>query len=210
MKITSLLFTLGFFYNILNADTSSWVPPDHALQRLVEGNQRYINDKLLHPDRTKDRRESVSSKQTPLAIILGCSDSRVSPEIIFDQGLGDLFIVRVAGNVLGSIELNSIEFAADKLQASLILVLGHENCGAVSAVLNNDTKDIKSIASLIQLALKNTSNLSLEAAVKDNVRYVMQSLKQSPILTNLIQQNKLKIHGGYYNLDHGTVSFINP
>ena len=96
-------------------------------------------------------------EQKPFAIILGCSDSRVSPEILFDQGIGDLFIVRVAGNVAGPVELDSIEYAALYLKSSLVLVLGHENCGAITAVLDGQTKEIEHVADLIAPAIQGTT-----------------------------------------------------
>ncbi|HUD00945.1 MAG TPA: carbonic anhydrase, partial [Rhabdochlamydiaceae bacterium] len=116
--------------------------PDKALETLMDGNQRFSQDKSLHSDRNSERRQELVSKQTPYAIILGCSDSRVAPEIVFDQGIGDLFIVRVAGNVVGPLELDSIEYSALYLHSSLVMVLGHESCGAIKAVLAGTTKDI--------------------------------------------------------------------
>src|ERR1700733_14101977 len=119
--------------------------PDQALASLMEGNQRFSKDKSLHLDRTSERRQELISKQAPYAIIVGCSDSRVAPEIIFVQGMGDLFIVRVAGNVFGPLELESIEFAIFALKSVLILVLGHENCGAIKAVIQGKTEEIPAI-----------------------------------------------------------------
>src|SRR5438105_8805589 len=114
-----------------------------ALQRLVDGNKRYAQDELLHADHSADRRNSLVQGQNPFATIVGCSDSRVPPEAIFDQGVGDLFVVRIAGNVAGPIELDSIDYSIKVLGASVILVLGHEACGAVNAVIENNAGDIK-------------------------------------------------------------------
>lgn len=109
--------------------------PQEALKKLQEGNERFVSDKSLRCLTDKeDRRKALVNNQKPFAIILGCSDSRVAPEILFDQGLGDLFIIRVAGNVLGSSEIDSITYAVKALLCPLIVVLGHENCGAVEAV----------------------------------------------------------------------------
>src|SRR3990170_7095870 len=115
---------------------------DVALQELIAGNQRYAAGKLTHPHQTTRHRQELIQRQEPFAIIVGCSDSRVPPEIIFDQGLGDLFIVRVAGQVVGPVELDSIEYSVKYLGSTLIFVLGHESCGAVTAVIDGKTADI--------------------------------------------------------------------
>jgi carbonic anhydrase len=185
--------------------------PEKALQKLMEGNFRYASDAMLHPRKDTARREAVASKQEPFAIILACSDSRVTPEIIFDQGLGDLFIVRVAGNIAGPIEMDSIDYGALVLHAPLILVLGHENCGAVNAVLHHETQDIEAIASYIEPALQNIHQSvgnALEHAIKENVRSVVKSLKESPPLSTLVKEHQLMILGGYYQLSTGTVSLL--
>jgi carbonic anhydrase len=129
------IFEAVLFMTFLGQLSLDAMTCEMGLQRLKEGNQRYVEDKLIHPDRTSERREALQSKQQPFAIIVGCSDSRVAPEIVFDQGVGDLFIVRVAGNVVGPIELDSIEYAAEYLKSCLIVVMGHQNCGAVDAVM---------------------------------------------------------------------------
>ena len=143
-----------------------------GLKRLMDGNKRYTSDLLEHPNRTPERRESIACKQEPFAIIIGCSDSRVSPEIIFDQGIGDLFVVRVAGNVVGPLELDSIDYAALYLHSSVLLVLGHERCGAVNAVIQGATQDIQAISALIQPAVKEEKKKNpphlLEACIKTN------------------------------------------
>lgn len=183
----------------------------NALQRLMQGNKRYVQDKLLHPDRTQFRREEVTSSQAPFAIVVGCSDSRVSPEIIFDQGIGDIFVVRVAGNVVGPLELDSVEFAASFLGSSIVLVMGHENCGAVTAVLKGQTKDIEAIAGLIGPAIKEIQPEepnALENAVKSNVNAVLNQLKTSSVLQRLIEEKKLSIVGGYYHLGTGLVELL--
>jgi carbonic anhydrase len=180
-----------------------------ALKKLLDGNERYTADHSLHPNRNAERREEVSTKQEPFAIIIGCSDSRVSPEIIFDQGVGDLFIVRVAGNVIGPIELSSVLYSVEYLHSSLIFVLGHESCGAVQAVLSHQTQDIEPIAAKIEKAIrKNKINFSsnpLENAIKANVHWVVQDLANKPIISKLIQEKKLEIAGGYYHLGSGKV-----
>jgi carbonic anhydrase len=182
--------------------------PDSALQTLMEGNERSASDKLLHPNRTVERRQAIVAQQNPFAIIVGCSDSRVPPEIIFDQGLGDLFIVRVAGNVVGPIELDSIEYATCYLGSSVILVMGHQNCGAVNAVLSGNTKEIEDVAKLIEPAIQGQKNLSIEQAVKANIQYVVTHLKSTPLLRRYLTEGKIKIVGGYYDLESGKVLLL--
>jgi carbonic anhydrase len=182
------------------------VEPSVALKRLIEGNQRYVEDHLAHPNRSTDRREATVKKQKPFAVIVGCSDSRVPPEIIFDQGIGDLFIVRVAGNVVGPIELDSIEYAAKYLGSSCLFILGHEACGAVSAVLDGQTEDIEDIAKFIKPAIKGAK--SVEEAVKDNVRWTVRRLKKTPVIRKLISQKKITCVGGYYHLGSGKVEIL--
>ncbi len=195
------IFCYLVFYN-----TAFCLTPSESLQRLVEGNQRYTQDELHHADHSSDRRKKLVVGQMPFAIILGCSDARVVPEIIFDQSLGDLFIVRVAGNVVGKIELDSIDFSAKVLGSSLVLVLGHESCGAVNAVMQGETADIKDVAKLIKPAIQGAK--SLEEAIKDNVRWTVAYLKKSRILKNLIAEKKIDCIGAYYHLGSGTVEII--
>lgn len=181
--------------------------PQEALQTLIEGNERFSNDKSLHPDRTSERREETAEKQEPFAVILGCSDSRVAPEIIFDQGIGDLFIVRVAGNVVGAIEMASIEYSAIYLHSCLVIVLGHESCGAVKAVMAGTVKNIEPVAKLIQPAIKDAGG-DLENAIKANVRKVVEQLEKNKVLKGLITSEKLLIKGGYYNFHNGKVELL--
>lgn len=199
------------FIGWMVAMSANEMNPTQALKQLVEGNNRYKQEQLLHPNRSKEARICSASGQNPFAIILGCSDSRVSPEIIFDQGIGDLFVVRVAGNVVGPIELDSIEYSALYLKSSIIMVLGHQNCGAIQAVINGQTQDIEAVASLIapSLALARTQQGSLvENTVKDNVLYVADTLRKSPTLAKLIQEKKIDVVGGYYDFQTGAVELI--
>ena len=127
------------------------ITPDEALQRLIDGNARFTAGKVDHPNQDAARRTALAKGQSPFAIIFGCSDSRVSPEVLFDQGLGDLFVIRVAGNVVDADEAGSVEYAFEHLHSPLLLVLGHQNCGAVAAALmpqserEKETKDIQAI-----------------------------------------------------------------
>ncbi len=180
--------------------------PANSLQRLMEGNLRYRSDQLRHPNNSSDRREEIAAGQKPFATILGCSDSRVAPEIIFDQGLGDLFIVRDAGNIAGPIELNSIDYSVKYLGSSLILVMGHEACGAVTAVMQGTTADIEAVAELIKPAVKGISNA--EKAIKANVRAVIAELKKHKIIAQWIKEGKIDCIGAYYHLGSGEVEIL--
>ena len=142
---------------------------------------------------------------------MACSDSRVAPEIVFDQGLGDLFTVRVAGNVLGAIELESIEYAALYLHSNLIVVMGHENCGAVKAVLDGNSYAIETIASYIQPAIdlsKKQKGNQLKNAIQDNVQNVVNELKSHPIFLKLIKEKKIDVVGAYYDFKSGQVVIL--
>lgn len=185
---------------------------ERALGSLMEGNKRYINNKPQHPNQNQASRNKLIQSQSPFAVIVGCSDSRVPPEIIFDQGLGDLFVVRVAGNVIGPVELESIEFAALVLHAPIILVLGHENCAAVDSVLQNNTAGMEEIADLISPSIKDIKkdekNNQLEKAIKNNALNMKALLEKSSDINKLIQENKIKVYAAYYNLKTGVVEVL--
>lgn len=180
--------------------------PTESLQILLDGNNRYVTDKLLFADHSSDKRLTLKGGQKPFAIILSCSDSRVIPEIVFDQSTGNLFVVRIAGNVTGPVELESIEFAAKVFESSIIVVLGHESCGAVQAVLNNKAKDIPAIAALIKPTLRKGENL--ESAIKQNVVSIVASLKNNPDLKKLLDEKKLDVVGGYYKIKTGKIEIL--
>ncbi len=214
MKKTFLLSSfISISFNFASCSHNKSKPhPQNALKRLIEGNKRYVNNKSTHPNRHEERRKKTAFKQSPYAIIVGCSDSRVAPEIIFDEGLGDLFVVRVAGNVIGPLELDSVEYSALYLNSSIILVLGHESCGAVDAVINNQTKDIQSVAKLIKPSVKeaeqsNKNNL-LERSIKTNAINMKNYLEKSPNIAGLIQDKKIQVHAGYYNFKTGIVEIL--
>lgn len=211
MEIMRKKYAFIAFFVCLTSVVVANVTPEQGYTRLIEGNRRFVDDKSIHPNRSAERREEVSVKQEPFAAILGCSDSRVSPDILFDQGIGDLFIIRVAGNVVGPIGLASVEYATLYLHAPLVVVLGHESCGAVKAVLDGKSKDIEPIAELIQPAVKETATLQgdhLENAVKANVLHIVEELKRNPALKELIDKKALLIKGAYYNFHSGQVEFL--
>ena len=201
------MYTLRLALVLLSAPVLAEMSCDEALQNLKDGNIRFATDSSIHPNRVSERREELTQTQQPFAAIVGCSDSRVSPEIIFDQGIGDLFIIRVAGNVVGPLEMDSIDYAAIYLHSRLIVVLGHENCGAVDAVLKGTTKDIEAVAKLIAPAVKKAGG-GLEETIKANVQQVVSQIQTSKTLKPLFDQNKLSVVGGYYNFHTGKVEFL--
>ena len=191
------------------------VAPAEAISKLKEGNGRYTSGNLQHPGQTSERRAELAKTQHPFATILSCSDSRVPPEIVFDQGLGDLFIVRVAGNVINDEGLGSVEYSVDHLGSRLILVLGHQNCGAVKAAREtiaakgNAPGHIESLVTAIKPAVEATAKEDLDATIKANVKHVVQALRSStPILKAEVDSGKIQVIGGYYSLDTGAVTFL--
>lgn len=183
-----------------------------ALQRLETGNKRFASEKLMHPDRTHERRSSLAESQSPFAVIVTCSDSRVVPEVIFDEGLGDLFVVRVAGNVIGSTELESVIYAVDHLNPSIIVVMGHENCGAVDAVVQNHDQDIPAISHLIEPSVKKAKEKGgadlLKRSVKLNALNMKAALLSVTTIEKKVHAQSLTVHGAYYNLQTGVVDFL--
>lgn len=188
--------------------------PQVALTRLMKGNTRYCKGRPEQPNRTEARRKETVNIQEPFAVIVGCSDSRVPPEILFDEGIGDLFVVRVAGNVIGPLEQESINFGVLDLKASIIVVLGHENCGAVEATLAGKAQGMPSVANLIQPALdplqRDGKKPTLEEAVKANAARVRQTLLKNPAFENLIKEGRLQIYAAYYRLDTGCLEWFDP
>jgi carbonic anhydrase len=193
------------------------IDAEEAVKRLLEGNRRYITEKNSAIHRTAQRRTEVSKGQHPFAVIVGCSDSRVPPEILFDQGIGDLFVVRSAGNVVDDIAIGSIEYAVEHLGVQLVMVLGHERCGAVDATLKGGAVGgkLQSIVDAIKPAVekakaKGQTSLGCDllcSSVKSNARMVAEKLrKSSPVLTDPIENGILRVVGAYYELDSGLVT----
>ncbi|MEW5802196.1 MAG: carbonic anhydrase [bacterium] len=192
-------------------EAASGVNGNQALEALMAGNKRYTAVKNTYPNQTAERRAELVKGQKPFAIILSCSDSRVPPEIIFDQGLGDLFVIRVAGNVVDDIALGSIEYAAEHLGTPLIMVLGHEKCGAVTATVEGGEAPghIGSFTKAIKPAVEKAKDQpgdKVDNTVKANVELIVEQLKVSkPILSELVKEGRLKIVGARYDLDTGAV-----
>ncbi len=193
------------------ADHGTAVVAEEALAKLLQGNKRYVAGKPLHPNHAAKRRAQVANGQQPFAIIVSCSDSRVPPEVLFDQGLGDLFVVRSAGHVVDDFALGSIEYAVEHLGTKLIVVLGHERCGAVDATVKGGEAPghIKSVVEAIRPAVAKARGKHGDVlcnAVKSNVKMVAEKIKASgSILAEPIEDGLLKVVGAYYDLDTGTV-----
>jgi len=213
---TKLTFSLSLvaivsFASISAADVKS---SKTALNKLMEGNQRYVNSTTVCHEDWSAKRLAQAQGQAPFAVIVTCSDSRVPPEIIFDQALGDLFVIRVAGNVVDDFAVGSIEYGVTVLGADTILVLGHSNCGAVEGALkglkfDNHIQEVLNAIKPAVEAVKGTSGNVLEKAIKANVRHVEDKLKSSkPVLAKLLEQRKLSILGAYYDLPSGKVEFL--
>ena len=187
---------------------------DKALQELKAGNDHHVNHRYTHPHETPMRQHELAGGQNPHAVILGCADSRVPPEIIFDQGLGDLFTVRVAGNVAGVNELASIEYAVEHLHTPLLVVMGHQKCGAVSAAVEGGEASghLPELIKAIQPAVEKAKGMPgdvIENAVRSNVEMVVQQLSTSqPVLAPLVNEDKLRIVGAVYSLDTGKVTWL--
>jgi len=197
-----------------------------ALERLREGNQRFVAEML--GDQTLSsppRRYQLIHNQEPFAIILGCSDSRVPAEIIFDQGLGDLFVIRVAGNIVAPSHIGSIEFAAERFGTRLVVVLGHSHCGAVQATLEQLERPTESrspflrsivdrirpaVETLMETDLRQNPEALARYAVRANIRASVSHLRHgSQILEQLIAGNQLAVIGAEYSLETGMVEFFN-
>ncbi len=198
------------------ANAASLEPPspDAALQRLMDGNRRFMRHKGRHPDQSQARMREVAQVQHPIATLLSCADSRVPPEILFDEGIGDLFDIRVAGNIVTSEVLGSLEYAVSVLGTPLVMVLGHERCGAVTAAVQGERLPghMSSFVKAIKPAISKTKGESgdpVDNAVIANVQYQIEKLKRSStIVSQQLRDGKLKIFGGRYDLDTGEVTLI--
>lgn len=192
--------------------------PEAALKQLIAGNERYVARKARHPNRTVRRPVEIASGQHPFAVALGCADSRVAPEIVFDQGLGDLFVVRVAGNIADDVAIGSIEYAVAHLGSRLILVLGHEKCGAVAAAVEVAEKGAAlpgHLPAVVQPilpavgAVRDQPGDRLDNAIRANVRLVVGRLRSSePVLKLMAISGKIKILGARYDLNSGFVVLV--
>ncbi len=198
------------------SDAKPGVSPDSAWELLQAGNSRFVAGRLAHPDQTVVRRKEVAQGQHPFALVLTCADSRVSPELYFDQGLGDLFVVRNAGNVIDDHVIGSIEYAVEHLGVSLVIVVGHTKCGAVSAaVAGGDAPGhIGSIVKSIEPAVRAAAEKSgdpVDNAVTANAALMAAALRKSnPILAEAVEHGALRVEAAKYDLVTGRVELIEP
>jgi carbonic anhydrase len=187
---------------------------DEALQRLMDGNRRFRAHHLEYPHQSAQRLQEVAYSQQPFAVILGCADSRVPTEIVFDEGIGDLFDIRVAGNIVTPEVLGSVEYAVALLGTRLIMVLGHERCGAVTAAVTGEAVpgSVGTLVKAIAPALKSKEGSledAIDKAVVANVQYQIQALKRnSSLIEERLLKQQLKIVGGRYDLDTGEVVLV--
>ena len=202
------------------------ISAQQALARLREGNRRFVSDIRSRGTVTSPARRpsDLAAGQEPFAIILGCSDSRVPAEIVFDQGLGDLFVIRVAGNIVAPSQVGSVEFAAERFGTRLVVVLGHSNCGVILATLEelarpsqDQSRNLRSIVdrvrpsveALLATELKHDQDALVQQAVRANIRFSADHLRHgSEVLEQLIQRNGLVVLGAEYCLETGVVDFF--
>lgn len=230
MSVAALLACSLFLGSAIASAPAPSVTAEEALQKLMDGNKHYVENKMTSTtlcDLTA--RKKLSTGQSPYAIILSCSDSRVPPELVFDKGLGEIFVIRVAGNIPDPIVIGSVEYAAEHLGSPLVMVLGHERCGAVTATVESKGKAegnigaiVKAIAPAMKVADKECPECRgdkkcreakksdyVECVVNANAKRVAANLtKQSKILSHLVESKKLKIVSAKYDLDDGTVTLL--
>ncbi|OPY85670.1 MAG: Carbonic anhydrase 2 [Syntrophus sp. PtaU1.Bin208] len=231
-KLTLIGLSLVFLLTGIAMASShgSSISADEALQKLMDGNKHYVENKMTSQSTCDPaHRAALAHSQKPYAIVLTCSDSRVPPEIIFDKGLGEIFVIRVAGNVPDPIVIGSIEYAAEHLGSPLVMVLGHERCGAVKATIeakgkSTGSKNIDAIAKTISASIpdatkaceacktdkkcaENAAAAFAESLTDANAKNIAANLtKQSPILKHLAKEKKIKIVAAKYDLDDGLVT----
>ncbi len=186
---------------------------EEAVSLLKEGNIRYSENKMIHPSQDLNRMLEVAKGQNPFAVILTCSDSRVVPEFIFDRGVGDLFVIRNAGNIVDSTVLGTIEYAIEHLHVPLVVVLGHSSCGAVTAAHKGDICEgyLNSILKEIDPVIdRNTEGkFALDNSIKNNIDNCVGKIKTSdPVISKFVSEDKVRILGAHYDLSNGEVEFI--
>jgi carbonic anhydrase len=190
-----------------------------ARQRLLDGNKRFVAGESIHDHTSKEWRKRLTGGQKPFAAILSCSDSRVPTELVFDQGFGDLFVIRIAGNVISTDVVGSLQYAGHHLHVSLLMVLGHEGCGAVTAALDakfkraREPERIEALARLIEPGLKDidpklSPDKQLSAAVEANVRWSMKQLAELPEGKKALEEKRFEMIGAVYDLETGRVRVV--
>lgn len=189
---------------------------DSALQLLIDGNDRFVSDSVLVDNISKSKRFTLKDKgQKPFAVIVTCSDSRVAPELLFDQGLGDLFVIRIAGNVLDSVGLGSVQYAVEHLHVPLVVILGHENCGAVTAAVQGGELPgaLPAIGKRIMPSIEKVKGTGTKDDITDKVidQNVLENvaiLEKDRMVEELIKASKVKVVGAKYHLESGLVTYF--
>jgi carbonic anhydrase len=204
------------FITVLSSITySNCQSADSILNKLLNGNKRFMTEMAMHPTDGSQRVMKTSKSQMPYAYVHTCSDSRVSPELIFDQGIGDLFVTRVAGNVIGDGGLGSMEYAVEHLGVRFILVMGHTKCGAVSATVSGKRAPghiswiVKKITPSY-LRVKNLGGDIIDLTVRENVKQSVNEVLSDSELIDLTYRDKIMVAGGVYNIENGSVEIIIP
>jgi carbonic anhydrase len=197
----------------LVAQPSPTLDADAALEKLMAGNQRFVQHTPQYPHQSPSRLKEVAQAQYPFATVLSCADSRVPVEILFDQGVGDIFDIRIAGNIATPETIGSIEYAVTLLGTPVLMVLGHERCGAVTAAVKNEALpgDINRFVEAILPAVNQVKGRlgdAVDNAVIANVNYQIQQLQRSPLIAQRLQSGQLKILGARYDLDTGRVKIL--
>jgi carbonic anhydrase len=209
-----VVFCLVAVSGLVYAGIEAGVDP---LSKLLEGNKRFISGQLTTKDCSTEKRQELTKGQHPFATVLSCSDSRVAPEVIFDEGLGDVFIVRVAGNVVEPTTLGSIEYGAEHLHTPLLVILGHESCGAVKATLEAKGKPEGNIGAIIKKIMpavntakkaKKGPDETLNLAVQENIKNTYKDIMKSKVVKELVHEGKLKVVAAEYYLGTGKVELI--
>ncbi len=197
------------------SEETNGITADQAMKNLLEGNDRFVSGNVVHPDQSiAERRAELVSAQHPFAVVVTCSDSRVPPEIVFDQGLGDIFVVRTAGEVMDNVTLGTVEYAVDHLNVPLVMVLGHDGCGAVEAAVSGGEAPghIADLVEAIKPAVETAKGMKgdlLNNSIDVNTQNIVDELRSSqPILAPAVKGGTLKIVGARYRLDSGAVKIM--
>jgi carbonic anhydrase len=217
-----MLMTVAVTPQLWASGTSPGMQPDEAVTKLKEGNARFVSGAAQHPNQDQNRRTATATEgQHPFATVLSCSDSRAPVEVLFDSGIGDIFVIRVAGNVADTDEIGSIEYAVDHLGTPVLVVLGHTQCGAVTAVVKNAEVHgkIVPLVAKIRPAVAKTKALYpqssgddfLNEAIRGNVWQAIEDLlRASPVTVERVRSGQLKVIGAIYHLDSGSVHWLGP
>ena len=214
MRRISLLICFPLALAAIGQHAEHGIAPEKALQMLQHGNNRFATGKPKHPNQSVARRQETAKGQHPFAVVLTCSDSRLSPELLFDQGVGDLFVLRVAGNTADPAMIGSVEYGVEHLGATVVVVLGHSKCGAVDAAIKGGDMpgSLPEVVAPILPAVEETFDKPgdrMVNTIKQNVRNTVRHIrKSSSALEELESQKKIRLVGGYYDLSTGKANFF--